>query len=167
MLKAVLTLCLGILLFPVCFGQQTDEKPERVVFKANTEFSIQLESAVSTEKSNVGDDANFIFTEDVNGEGYKIEKGSLVYGRIVNIEKISTKNATAKVCIMFDFVKKGEDFLTLVATIISVEPNTELIKFVASPTFEGGTTLALKGKEIQLEKGGIFRLRLIKDITSK
>ena len=159
MLKAILTLCLGFLLLSVCSGQ------ERVIFKANTEFPVQLETVVSTEKNNVGDDVNFVLTEDVNGDGDKILKGSNLYGRIVSIEKATSKDNTAKVCIMFDFVKKGEDFLSLVAAIISIEPNPEAIKLTASKIFSGGTILSLKEKEIQLDKGRIFRLKLTSDIA--
>lgn len=161
MLRTVLTLCLVFLLASVCLGQG------KATFKANTELPAQLETDVFTEKNKVGDDVNFVLTEDVTGDGDKILKGSTLYGRIVNVEKIAPNNDTAKVCIMFDFVKKGEDFVSLVAAIISIEPNPEAIKFSASPTFTGGTTLSLKGKEIQLNKGKIFRLKLLKDITSK
>ena len=160
MLKAVLTLCLAFLLFSVCPGQ------EKVVFRASTEFPIQLETAVNSEKGDVGDDVNFILTEDVSGDGLKLEKGSVVYARIVSIEKITGKNDTAKVCIMFDFVKRGDDFMSLVADIIAIEPNPDAIKLAASKTFKGGTTLSLKGKEILLDKGKTFRVKLTQDITS-
>lgn len=159
MLKAVLTLCLVFLLFSVCAAQG------KVVFKANTEFPVQLETAFSTEKNTVGDDVNFVLTEDVTGDGEKMLKGSTVLGRIVSIEKVTPKDETAKVCIMFDFVKKDADFVSLVAAIISLEPNTEGIKFSPSKMFSGGTTLSLKGKEIQLDKGRVFRLKLTNDIT--
>ncbi len=164
MLKAVLTLFLSFLLFLVSFGQESSQ--EKVIFKANTEFSVQLDTVISSEKNNVGDDVNFVLAEEVVSEGFKLEKGSIVYGRIVNVNKITDKNDTAKVCIMFDFVKKGEEFITLVAAIISIEPNTEAIKLAASPTFKGGTTFSLKGKEIQLDKGKLLRVKLMQDMTS-
>jgi hypothetical protein len=167
MLRTVITLCLAFLLFSAGFLQTSGEAQEKVIFKANTEFPAQLETEVSTEKNKVGDDVNFVLTEDLKGDGDTILKGSTVYGRIVNIEKIAPKNDTAKVCIMFDFVKKGEDFVSLSAGIISIEPNAEAIKFSPSPTFSGGTTLSLKGKEIELNKGKVFRLKLLKDITAK
>lgn len=166
MLRAVLTLCAAFLLVSF-FGQPTANAQGKVIFKAGTEFSAQLDTSVFTEKNKVGDDVNFVLTEDVTGDGDKILKGSPIFGRIVSIEKIAPKNDTAKVCIMFDFVKKGEDFMSLAASIIAIEPNTEAIKFSASPTFSGGTTLSLKGKEIQLEKGKIFRVKLMKDIIAK
>jgi hypothetical protein len=164
MLKTVLTLCLSFLLSSGCFGQNGNSQG-KIVFKAKTEFPIQLETTVYTEKNNVGDDVNFVLTEDVMGEGEKILKGTSVLGRIVKIDKISAKNDTAKVCIMFDFFKNGDDFMSLVAAILTIAPNTEAIKLAASPTFSGGTMLSLKGKEIQLDKGRIFRVKLTSDIT--
>lgn len=166
MLKAVLTLCLTTLLFSICLGQQANSTQGKVLFKANTEFSIQLDTPIFTDKNAVGDDVKFILNEDVTGEGDKLPKGSTVFGRIVSVEKTSAKSETAKVCIMFDFIKKGEDFVSLVAAIISVDPNPDAIKFNASPVFSDGTVLSLKGKEIQLDKGRMFRVKLTKDITA-
>lgn len=165
MLKTVLTLCLFSLLSLVCFGQ-TESNQTKVIFKANTEFSVQLDTAVYTESNNVGDDVKFVLTEDLIGDGVKVEKGSVIFARIVNIQKISPKSDTAKACIMFDFVKNGVDFMSLVASIVLINPNAEDIKLSASPMFTGGTTLSLKGKEIQLDKGRTFRVKLIKDITA-
>jgi hypothetical protein len=167
MLKAFLTLCLTMLLLTITYGQQNEGNQEKVVFKSNTEFSMQLETALSSDKNKVGDDVNFVLTEEINSDGNKLEKGSIVYGRIVNIQKISEKNDTAKICIMFDFIKKGDQFISIVAAITEINPNTEAIKFAASPTFSGGTTLSLKGKEIQLDKGRIFHVKLIKDVTAE
>ncbi len=167
MLKAVFTFSLMFLLFSVSFGQVSSNKQEKVIFKANTEFSIQLETAFDTEKNSVGDNVNFILNEDVNGDGQKMLKGSLVYGRIVSVEKISAKNDTAKACIMFDFVKNGGDFISLVAAVIAIEPNTESIKLSASKMFSDGTLLSLKDKEISMDKGRIFRVKLTKDIVSE
>ena len=167
MLNTFLTLGLVALMFSISFGQQGGGTQEKVVFKANTEFPVQLETVISSEKNNVGDDVNFDLTEDINSDGNKLEKGSVVYGRIVSIEKISAKNDTTKICLMFDFVKRGNDFMSLVADIVSIEPNAEAIKLSASAKFAGGTTLSLKGKEIQLEKGKIFKVKLTKDMTAE
>lgn len=167
MLKTILTICLTMLLLTVTFGQQNEGNQEKVVFKSNTELSIQLDTAVSSETNKVGDDVKFILTEEVVNEGNKLEKGSIIFARIVNVAKISEKSDTAKVCIMFDFVKNGENFISVVAAITAIDPNTEAIKLTASPTFNGGTTLSLKGKEIQLDKGRIFKVKLIKDATSE
>jgi hypothetical protein len=171
MLRAVLTFCLIFLLFSVSPAQQTEgganKNQGKVIFKAKTEFPAQLENAVYSEKINVGDDVNFTLTEDVIGEGDKIEKGSTLYGRVVSVEKIAPNNDTAKVCILFDFVKKGEEYLPLVASILAIEAVAEDIKFAPSPTFTGGTVLSLKGKELHLDKGKILRVRLMKDITAK
>ena len=85
MLKAFLTLCLTMLLLTITYGQQNEGTQEKVVFKSNTEFSMQLETALSSETNKVGDDVNFVLTEEINSDGNKLEKGSVVYGRIVNV----------------------------------------------------------------------------------
>ncbi len=162
MLKAVLTFCSILLLFSVGYAQ-TEGK---VVIKANTEFSIQLDSSVYSDKNAVGDDIKFVLADDINNDADKIPKGSIIFARIVNIEKISPKNDTAKVCVMFDFIKKGEEFITLEAAIVSLEPNPEAVKLTASTVYSGGTTLSLKGKDIQFDKGKIFKAKVKKDITS-
>lgn len=166
MFKAIAILCMAFFMFSISFGQGSDSQ-EKVIFKANTEFSIQLDTAVNSEKNAVGDDVNFLLSEDISGDGKKILKGSVVYGRIVSVEKLSPKNDTAKACIMFDFIKNGEEFISLVATIVSLEPNTEAIKLNPSKTYSEGTTLSLKGGEIKVDKGVVFRIKLTKDITSK
>jgi hypothetical protein len=165
MLKAVLTLGLALLLVTIGFVENGDGQ-EKVVFKANTEFSIQLETEVNTTKNNVGDDVNFVLTADLSGEGFKLLKGTQVLGRIVNVEKLSAKTDTAKVCIMFDFVKNGDEYITLEAVILTIEPNPDTIKVAASTTFKGGTNLSVKSKEIQLDKGKVFHVKLLKDMTS-
>lgn len=173
MLRTISTICLAFLLFSVCPAQQSEAvsaTPEKVIFKSGTEFTAQIENEVYTDKINVGADVNFVLTEDVIGAGGdKIEKGSMLYGRVVSVEKTGAKNDTAKVCIMFDFVKMGEEFLPLAAAIVSIEAGADVggVKFASSPIFSGGTVLSMKGREIHLEKGKIFRLKLTKDITLK
>ena len=168
MLRIVLTICLALCLFSVCAAQNADNNSGnkgKVIFKAKTEFPVQLQTELDIGKNKIGDDANFILTEEVSGEGEKLEKGSELYGRIVGIEKISAKNTTSKVCILFDFIKKGEQFLSLNANIILIEGSVEDIKLAASTNVSGGTDLSLKSKDIQVSKGKIFRVRLMKDIT--
>lgn len=166
MLKTVLAFGLLFLFVSVCFAQQ--EGKGKVAFKANTEFSAQIENEIDAEKSKIGDDVNFIITEDVKGEGSTIAKGSTLYGRVVNVEKPSVGNAnSSEICVMFDFVKQDEDFVSLTAGIIAIEDNSEGIKFKQSPTFKGGTILFVKSKNVHVDKGKIFRIKLIKDIAAK
>ena len=166
MLKTIVTLFLIILLFSVNYAQQTGEAQGKILVKANTQFSVQLETSAYTDKNTTGDDVKFVLTEDLIGDGVKFLKGSQVFARVVMVEKFSSSNDTAKICVMFDYIKNENDFISFVGTIMAIDPNPEAIKLIDATKIIGSTTLSLKGKDIQLDKGRIFRVKLIKDVTS-
>lgn len=167
MQKIILTFGLIFLLCAAGFAQS--EKPnKKVLFKANTEFSAQIENDLDAENAKVGEDVNFKLTEDVKGNGDTIAKDSTIYGRVVNVQKPSDENdKTSQISVFFDFVKKGEDFVPLTANIVTMEKSADGIKFAPSPTFDGGTVISAKGKNIKIDKGAVFRIKLAKDITEQ
>lgn len=170
MLKLILTFGSILVCCAVGFAQsdQSSQTNKKILFKANSEFSAQIESGLDAETAKIGEDVNFKLTEDFKGESETIVKDSELYGRIVNVQKASDdKSKTSLISVMFDFVKKGDDFVSLTANIISVEQSSDQIKFEPSPTFAGGTILSLKGKNIKIDKGVVFRIKLAKDITEK
>lgn len=165
MLKIILTFG-SVLIFCAAAFAQTAESNKKILFKAETEFSAQLENQLDAENAKIGEDANFKLTEDVRGEGDTIAKDSVLYGRIVNVEKASDANKkTSLISVMFDFVKKDEEFVPLTASIISAEKAPAGMKFAPSPTFAGGTVISTKGKNLMIDKGTVFRIKLVKDIT--
>lgn len=167
MLKIVVTLCLIFVFCAVSFGQ-SDDSNKKILFKADTEFFAEIENTLDAEKNKIGEDVNFKLTEDLKGDGETLSKGSELYGRIVNVQQESDKNEkTSLISIMFDFVKKGDDFVPLTANIVTVENMPDEINYEQSPTFDGGTILTLKGKNVKVDKGSIFRIKLAKDITEK
>lgn len=164
MLKLILTFGLIFVFCAVGFAQ-TESSNKKVLFKADSEFSAEIEKGLDAEKAKIGEDVNFKLTEDFKGEGETISKNSELYGRIVNIQKASDKNEnTSLISVMFDFVKKDGDFVPLTANIVSVDKETEDVKFKPSPTYEGGTMISMKGKNIKIDKGAVFRIKLAKDI---
>lgn len=167
MKRSIIFLLFVVLLASIGFAQQAEEKQEKVVLKANTEFAVQLETDLASDKNAVGDDVTFVLTEDVNGEGVQLLKGTTLLGRIVSIVKMSAKSDTAKICVMFDFVKSDSNFMSVEAAITVVDANSEGFKLSPSPTFAGATTFALKGKEIALTKGRTMRVKLVKDMTAE
>lgn len=168
MLRTVLAFGLLFLLVSVGFAQKDDSANKKIIFKADTEFSAQIENQIDAEQTKIGDSVDFILTEDVKGEGSTIPKGSFIYGRVVNVQKASADNDnTSLVSVLFDFVKQNEDFVPLTATIVALADGAEEIKFAPSPTFDGGTILSLKNKNLHVDKGKIFRIKLVKDITAK
>jgi hypothetical protein len=167
MLRTILIFGLFVFSFTFSFAQN-GESNEKVIFKADTEFSAQSETEIDSEKAKIGGDVYFVITEEVKGEGTDIAKGSELYARVVNVQKASAENKnTSKITILFDFVKKDGDFVPLTAGITSVEGSQQDIKFEQSPTFAGGTILSIKAKNLHLDKGKVFRIKLLKDITSK
>lgn len=172
MLKTILAFGVLLLLVSVGFAQQekTSEQQSKgkILFKANTEFSAQVENEINAERTKIGEGVDFILTEDVKGEGSTIAKGSPLYGRVVNVEKASADNNNiSQISVLFDFVKLGDDFVPLTAAIVSVAENPDNIKFAPSQVFDGGTVLSLKSKNLHLDKGRVFRIKLVKDITQK
>lgn len=167
MLKLILTFSL-VFAFCVVGFAQTEKSSKKVLFKANSEFSAEIENSLDAENAKIGEDVNFKLTEDFKGEGDTIVKNSEIYGRIVNIQKASDKNEkTSLISVLFDFVKKGDDFVPLTATIIAVDKGADEVKFEPSPTYEGGTMISTKGKNIKIDKGAVFRIKLSKDITEQ
>lgn len=167
MLKLLLTFNL-VFVFCVVGLAQTTESNKKVLFKANTEFSAEIENPLDAEKAKIGEDVNFKLSEDFRGDGDTILKGSELYGRIVNIQKASdNKDKISLIAVMFDFVKKDEDFVPLTANIIAIDKAAGEIKFEPSQTYAGGTILSTKGKNVKIDKGAVFRIKLAKDITEK
>lgn len=167
MLKLLLTFSL-VFAFCAVGSAQTNESNKKVLFKAETEFSAEIENPLDAETAKIGEDVNFRLTEDFKGENDTIAKDSELYGRIVNVQKASDDNGkTSLISVMFDFVKKGDEFVSLTANIVAVDKSSDEIKFEPSPTYSGGTILSMKGKNIKIDKGAVFRIKLAKDITEK
>ena len=167
MMKIIITFGLLLVFCAIGFAQ-SDNPNKKILFKAGTEFSAQIENRLNAEENKIGEDLNFKLTEDFVGNGHTISKGSELYGRIVNVEKASDKNEkTSLISVMFDFVKEGDDFVALSAHVVSIENLTGEVKFESSPTFEGGTVISAKGTNIKIDKGAVFRIKLAKNITEK
>jgi hypothetical protein len=161
MKKAVLGFVLMLAFVSISAAQQDNKKNEgNVILKAGTEFSARLQNTVDVKKAKAPMDIMLKTTADVESIG----KNTDVYARVVRAEKTSKENDTSRIGILFDFVKKGDKFLPLDAQVVGVEKQ-DGIEFSESPTFEGGTILSLKGKDINLEEGTIIRVKLKENLT--
>ena len=152
----------GVLLVAGCFAQG------KVVLKAGTLILAQLETIIDVASSNVGDDFSLTTAEEINAEGAKIEKGTFLTGRILTIKKSTTATDNSEVRLLFDFMKKGESFMTLNALIIAVKRNDKPLemKFASAPNFSGASVITQKGKNISLEKGDIFQIKIQEDLKT-
>ena len=68
MLRTILIF--GLFVFSFTFGfAQNGGSNEKVIFKADTQFSAQSETEIDSEKAKIGGDVYFVITEEVKGEG--------------------------------------------------------------------------------------------------
>ena len=146
-----------------CFAQQG-----KVVLKAGTIILAQLETIIDVASSNTGDDFSLTTAEEITAEGAKIEKGTVLTGRILTIKKSATATDNSEVRLLFDFMKKGDSFLTLNALIISIKRTDKPLemKFASAPNFSGASVITQKGKNIRLEKGDIFQIKIQEDLKT-
>ena len=145
-----------------CFAQG------KVVLKAGTLILAQLETIIDVASSKVGDDFSLTTAEEINAEGMKIEKGAVLTGRILTIKKSATATDSSEARLLFDFMKKGESFMTLNTLIIAVKRNGKPLemKFASAPNFSGASVITQKGKNIRLEKGDIFQIKIQEDLKT-
>ena len=152
-----------VVTFATCVLAQSE--PPKGKVKANTQFAAKITKTIDAESSNVGEDVNFVLTNDVQGDGMTIPSGSEIYARIVKVKKLSGQNKNSMISIMFDFVQSGEDFMNCKALIIGIDQMAD-VKMESSDTFEGGTILTLTGKNLKIDEGKIFQVKLIKDVSA-
>jgi hypothetical protein len=162
MFKSMLASVLMLVFAAFTFAQDGSVAKGKV--KANTQLTAKITKTIDAANCNIGEDVNFVLTGDVQGDGMTIPSGSEMYARIVNVEKLTDRNKNSQISIMFDFVQSGEDFMTLKAIILGVEQMAD-VKTETSDTFEGGTVLSTKGKNLKIDEGSVFSVRLIQDIA--
>lgn len=176
MKKAICGFLLFFTFVTVCFAQQNDANTDEknggnVILKAGTKISAQLQKTLDVETAKNNDDFVLKLTEDISGNGVKIDKDSEVLGGVVRVKKSSTDDNVSEISIYFDFLKNGDDYLPFKATVISVKQENESsnaeLKFNASPVFKGATVISAKGNKLQLKEGIILQLKLEKDLMKQ
>ena len=128
----------------------------------------QLETVIDVASSNTGDDFSLTTAEEINAEGAKIEKGTVLTGRILTLKKSAGAADNSEVRLLFDFMKKGDNFMTLNGLILSIKRNDKPleIKSTAASNFPGASVITQKGKNILLEKGDIFQIKITEDLKT-
>ncbi len=166
MFRIILALSILLTGFTLCFAQGDDTTQTQINLKAGMEFSVKLETPIDVTKTKVGSDLSFKLLADLKGEGGTIPKGSVVSGRVVEIQKVSAKKNHSVVGIIIDFCKFGEEFVMLNGIITSVEGMPENVKYENSDKNLSITTLSLEGKNIMIESGKSFNIKLTKNAKS-
>lgn len=73
MKKIIITFGLILAVCAIAFAQ-SDNSNKKILFKAGTEFSAQIDNGLNAEESKIGEDLNFKLTEDFVGDGHTVSK---------------------------------------------------------------------------------------------
>ena len=127
-----------------------------------------METVIDVAGSNAGDDISLTTAEEINAEGAKIEKGTVLTGRILALKKSAAATDNSEVRLLFDFMKKGDNFMSLNGLILSIKRSDKPleVKSAAAANFPGASVITQKGKDIRLEKGDIFQIKIQEDLKS-
>lgn len=178
MKKAICGFLLFLTSVAICFAQQNnanaDGKNEgNIILKAGTQLSAQLQQALDVETNQGNDDFVLYLTDEITGGGVTLPKGTELLGRVVRVKKMDSDDPVSEISLSFDFLKFGEDYLSFKAGVLSVAPEdagnatdkkVSEPNCASSPVFKGATVISTKGKNLRLEPGLIFQLKLNKDI---
>lgn len=172
MKKAICGFLLFFTFVTVCFAQQNDSNTDEknggnVILKAGTELSAQLEQTLDIEKLSSGDEFTMKIMADIEGGGIKISKGNELMGRVVRVKKVASDSEMSELSVFFDFIKDSDNYLRFKADILSVKPESSELKFAVSPVFKGATVISAKGKNLHLDEGSIFQVKLNEDLVKK
>jgi hypothetical protein len=155
----------------ICIAQDSDSQTAgNIILKAGSRVSGVLLSNLDVEKTKNSDDFVLILSEDIKGGGVEILKGTEIMGRVVSVKAITADNNTSEICLFFDFIKLADDYLTFKANVISItsdnatEKNSSMFKIEPSPSFKGASIISTNGKNLVIEAGLHFQLRLNQDL---
>ena len=138
---------------------------QNVVIPAGTDILVSNKSDIATEKLKIGDDLNFTLMAPIVVGALTIPEGTEILGRVLEVEKFDKKKGQAHVVMMFEFVKVGEEFYFVKATIDSTAEKKAGLSFAKSKDFEGGTVVLMKGKELSIAPGTSFNVKIAEDVT--
>lgn len=98
----------------------------RLIVPAGTKLPIEIQTAVSTAHSREGDPVLAVLTEDVPLQGFKLDKGSEVRGRVLTAVSAKRVKGRAHLVVGFDAVmEKGEKISIVTETIDSLAASTK------------------------------------------
>lgn len=139
---------------------------QKVVVPAGSMLSVASKKAIDSSVLKMGDELNFTLTNDLVVNGTTIPSGTEILGRVVESEKYDAKSRSSHVVVMFDFLKVGEEtYYVMQARIENAEEAVEGLNIAKSEEFEGGTVLSMKGSDLKMGQGSVFRIKVIEDVT--
>lgn len=162
----------------------------RMVVPAGTQLPIEIETGLSTATSRDGDPVLAVLTEDVPLEGFKLDKGAEVRGRVLTAIPAKRVKGQAHLVVGFDAVMKdGEKIALVTESIDSMAESTsgKDKKIIAGSAVGGlilgaikdgkkgaaigtvvgaaagtGAVLIMKGDEVELPRGAQLTIMVTK-----
>lgn len=170
--------------------EPTAPKRARLVVPAGTLLPVEIQTALSTANSREGDPVLAVLTEDVALDGFKLDKGAEVRGRVLTAVAAKRVKGQARLVVGFDAVmENGEKLSIATETIDTTAASTSgkdkkiiaggavggLIlgalkdgkKGAAIGTAAGaaagtGAVLIMKGDEVEIPRGAKLTLTVTK-----
>ncbi len=176
-MKTYILIILSFFVFAtICLAQQNDppsvEKTSgNLILKSGSKITGTLQDTLDVEKTKNSDDFVLKLSEEVKGGGIVIEKGTELLGRVVRVKSISEGDNVSEISLFFDFVKLEDDFLSLKASITSITEEAgdgnkaSPFKIDSSTNFKGATVISIKGKNLVINSGSTFQLKLEMDLV--
>lgn len=117
MTKVLLGMGILIITASFSFGQKT----KQLSLTSDTRLDAQLQSTLDAKSAKVGDQVVFKTTKAVkqNGETV-IQKGSMLYGRVTEVQQRTSANAMSKIGLVFDRIENKDLSAPLSASIVSI-----------------------------------------------
>jgi hypothetical protein len=110
---------LGILIITASFSFA--QKPKQLALTSDTRLDVQLQSALDAKSAKVGDQIVFKTAKAVkqNGETV-IQKGSMLYGRVTEVQQRTSANAMSKIGLVFDRIENKDLSAPISASVVSI-----------------------------------------------
>ncbi|MEZ5305898.1 MAG: hypothetical protein R2684_02010 [Pyrinomonadaceae bacterium] len=158
MFKVLITIVLAMVMLPI--SVMADE----VLVSAGTEVQVVAMNNVDTANARIGADANFRLAD--SSANSVLPVGSELLGRVVEVKNAATGNGVARMVILFDFLKVGDNFYPVSAVIVSAGEALPGVKMTPSQNFPNATLLERKTGDFRIDEGTTFTLRIIGDVIT-
>lgn len=162
MKKVILSLTLTFVSSGLCMAQIVDSQSSSttssktsvsknggdLVLQSGTQVAAQLQNSLDVKQARVGDQVILKTTQSIKQNGrVVVDKGSLLVGRVTEVQQKVKANATSKIGILFDRLENGRMIMPIEATVSSITQaqsktnvNDAIDSDIAAGSSVGGST---------------------------
>jgi len=134
--------------------RQAIETPRRrLVVPEGTLLPIEIQSTLSTDSSQEGDAVLAVLTESVPLDGFTLDKGAEVRGRVFTSVPAKRVKGRARLVFGFEAVMEGGEKLAISTEAIKDGKKGAAIGTVIGAAAGGGAVLIMKGDEVEIPRG--------------